>query len=374
MKLCTRKPPRFIRDALRASSWNQGRLAASTFVVVLFGGSSLARAETNRERFSLEYQVVDTCPNRERFVSEVASLTDKADFAHEGDAPLDRELHVTIAPGKSGFSGTMSLKDESGTSLREIDGETCEEVALALALALALAVDPEALSGASERSPDPEPVILQETPSEESPETAGNDNESSKSQGEARSESNTHLIIGAAFQYGFWLVQTQDDSGSLVRGSHSRLQGSASLELETKALGFWTSYILAIGGAWAQTEPLSFRWLPSVRASVCPLLLRGNDWLRFGACVGGIFAPVHSPPGEFEQAQGVTINYAGIDSVLRLQFVAGAIRAELQGGVELPLVTRSYATASADGSDNIVLAMDYTPTPTLGLAVGWQIF
>jgi hypothetical protein len=323
-----------------------------------------------------EYQGAATCPDKQRFISEVHELTDKARFSAEGETPSDRQLRVVIAARKSGFSGQMSLKDETGTSLREIEGESCEEVVGALALALALALDPNALEGGEPSDTRAgEVVVLQESASKEVPEKAGNSATNSEAHPHPREqERSTHLILGGAFQYGFWLVKTQDNSGELSRASHSRLQGSVSLELETRALGFWTSYGLAVGVAWAEAAPLSFRWLPSVRGSVCPLWLRGSEWLRFGTCVGGSFAPLYSPAGDFEQAQSSTINYAGIDSVLRLQFVAGAFRSELQVGIELPLVTRSYATASADGSNNIVLAMDHTPTPTLGLAVGGEIF
>src|SRR5690606_8802083 len=120
---------------------------------------------------------------------------------------------------------------------------------------------------------------------------------------------------------------------------------------------------------------LSFRWLPIVRASACPFWIRGTEWLRFGACAGGQFAAVYAPPGDYVAAQAVTINYYGIDATMRLQFIAGSFRAELQAGAELPLMSRSYATLDpSDGSENIVLAIDHTPIPTLGLAVGWEIF
>lgn len=375
MKPGVRKPARFIRDLLRASPFNRSRIAAVAPWVILLAGSPYARADETRERLTLEYKASATCPGAERFVSEVAELTDKAKFESPSDLPVDRELSVTITERSSGFLGTMRLKDVTGTSHREIEGESCEEVVGALALALALAVDPDALGGGEPTAGDPEPVVLEDSPPENPAENEPKNEEVSTTEPPSDSrEGTTHLIVGAGFQYGFWFVRTQDDSGELVRGSHARLQGRVSLELETKALGFWTSYGLDMGGAWASTEPLSFRWLPIVRASVCPLWIRGTEWLRFGMCVGGIFSPLYTPPADFEQAQSVTSNYAGIDTVLRLQFVAGAFRAEFQGGVELPLVTQPYGTASTNAPDDIVFVMDHTPTPTLGLAVGWQIF
>ena len=354
-------------------------------LLVLVGNSSLSRAETNRERLKLQYEVAKSCPGADRFVSEVAELTHKAQFTSDDSLQTDRELGVTITEGPSGFSGVMRIKDASGISRREIDGETCDEVVGALALAVALAVDPDALGG-EPKPVGPEPVVLQEVPVEppsskpESPEkqtdrSSGSSQGSTKTGGAGFHEANTHLILGAGFQYGFWFVRVQDDAEDLVQGSHARLQGRLSVELETKALGFWTSYGLDLGAAWAKTEPLSFRFLPIVRASVCPLWIRGSELFRFAACAGGSFAALYAPPGDYPQAQSVTINYGGIDTTLRLQFTFSSFRAELQAGVEVPLVQRSYATQSAtDGSDNIVLELDHTPIPTLGLAVGWEIF
>ena len=385
MKPGVRKPARFIRDLLRASSWKQSRIGRAAALLILIGSSTSAFAEERRERLTLEYQAPDSCPGAERFVSEVADLTQKAQFASDDALPIDRELSITISAAGAGFSGVIRLEDETGTSRREIDGESCEEVVGALALAFALAVDPDALGG--EPTPTgPEPVVLKEEPLEtpstkpeirEKPtvRSSGTQKGSTKMDRASFEEAGTHLILGAGFQSGFWFVRVQNDSGELVQESHGRLQGRLSVELETKELGFWTSYGLDVGAAWANTEPLSFRWLPIIRAQVCPLWIRSSERVRLGACVGGSFAPLYAPPGDFLQAQAVTINYTGIDTVLRLQFGSGSFRAELQAGVEVPLMTRTYATQNVtDGSENIVLELDHTPIPTLGFAVGWEIF
>lgn len=94
------------------------------------------------EAIGINYAASADCPTRTQFIAEIRARTQHFQLTSEIDV---RQFEVTIARSDAGYAGVLRILDsDRSPAEREIDGETCQSVALALAIAAALAVDPQA--------------------------------------------------------------------------------------------------------------------------------------------------------------------------------------------------------------------------------------
>lgn len=362
-----------------------GVVFSALFVVLTFEPLSASAQEEpgseEREAFALHYEVEPGCPVAEQFIEELGALTRAARIVSSESDDADRQLTIQVRKEVSEFGGAMRLEDEHGESKRTISGATCDEVVSALALAVALAVDPNALGGAA---PEPKPISeeTKSVPPEEARSAEAKDKPDLVAEKAAKkavtpvdSRDSHRLWMSASYLHGFWLVEAADDSGQLETRVRSRRELVGGIEIQLPRRLGGASFGVELGGAWGEVSDVDFSWTPSVRLFACPYWFQGHSWFRFSACLGGDFAVQrNAASSEFEQAQSASRPYAGIDTMLRFAFVRGVFRAELQGGVEMPLIRTEYPTLNSSGESSLAFQTGFLPIPTLAASLGWNIF
>jgi hypothetical protein len=128
--------------------------AAACSLVALVSTRAHAGAE---ESIRIDYRAPAGCPNDAAFAADVRARTTRWRI-ETGDAPA-RHFVIEVAPRGPRVHGRLLVTDVGGEStVREVDGDTCDEVAEALALMTALAIDPHAsLVPISRPAPPPPP-------------------------------------------------------------------------------------------------------------------------------------------------------------------------------------------------------------------------
>lgn len=157
--------------------------AQAAAVAILAAPTHAEAGEQGTEPIVFAYAAPRTCPSSEQVLEQVAAFTTKWKLAARGtDA---RRFELRIERHGSAYDGRLVVHEANGDlSRREMDGETCEDTALALAVAVALAIDPSASIGAPptppapvtespEPTPEPEPAPPSSSPREPTDRPAG---------------------------------------------------------------------------------------------------------------------------------------------------------------------------------------------------------
>ncbi len=119
------------------------RVASALAFLAVVASTGPARSEPAAVVYFLEYVAPAGCPGEVTFRSQVRARTSNLAFASgQVDAP---RLSILIAEVDSGYLGRMSFDSgPGGSTSREIEAKTCDEVVAALALTTALNFDPDA--------------------------------------------------------------------------------------------------------------------------------------------------------------------------------------------------------------------------------------
>jgi len=107
----------------------------------------------------VNYDAPPSCPNQDAFYDAVRARTEHVRKAQGNEPRVD--VNVRVTRGDRRFHGEMrEVVNQSVTSARSVDGETCKEVVEALAFTVALSFDPEAHAPLPPQAPPatPKPV------------------------------------------------------------------------------------------------------------------------------------------------------------------------------------------------------------------------
>jgi hypothetical protein len=100
----------------------------------------------------INYDAPPSCPNQDAFFDSLRARTERVRNAQGNEPRVD--VNVRVTHGDHRFHGEMrEVVNQSETSARGVDGETCKEVIEALSFTVALSLDPEA------HAPAPPPVM-----------------------------------------------------------------------------------------------------------------------------------------------------------------------------------------------------------------------
>ena len=100
----------------------------------------------NATTFSVGFDAPTNCPSKDSLIGQVLARTSLAEPV-ESAGTLKFDVRLS-APSNAPVVGTLAVRIPTGkTSLRSLDGDTCEEVVTALALIMALTMDPKAQVG-----------------------------------------------------------------------------------------------------------------------------------------------------------------------------------------------------------------------------------
>ena len=98
-------------------------------------GARPAEAEGADEAIGLTYTAPDGCATADEFL---ARLRARAPVRVEADGA--RTFEITISTTTGGAHGSLAVHTAAGTTVREVDGQTCDETMSALVLVAALAI------------------------------------------------------------------------------------------------------------------------------------------------------------------------------------------------------------------------------------------
>src|SRR6478735_6411700 len=106
----------------------------------------------------VNYDAPAVCPNQDAFYESVRARTDRVRKAQGNEPRVD--VNVRVTHSDRSYHGEMrEVVNQSETSARSVDGETCKEVTEALAFTVALSFDPEAHAPVPpETTPPPKPA------------------------------------------------------------------------------------------------------------------------------------------------------------------------------------------------------------------------
>ncbi len=119
---------------------------------------ALAALTSDAVPIRVNYDAPANCPNQDAFYDAVRARTERVRKAQGNEPRVD--VNVRVTRGERGFHGEMrEVVNQSETSTRSVDGETCKEVVEALSFTVALSFDPEAHAPLppEEKPPSPEP-------------------------------------------------------------------------------------------------------------------------------------------------------------------------------------------------------------------------
>ncbi|HET7539631.1 MAG TPA: hypothetical protein VFK05_07160 [Polyangiaceae bacterium] len=120
---------------------------------------ALAALTADAVPIRINYDAPANCPSQDAFFDAVRARTERVRKAQGNEPRVD--VNVRVIRAEHGFHGEMrEVVNQSETSTRSVDGETCTEVVEALSFTVALSFDPEAHAPSpppKETSPAPKP-------------------------------------------------------------------------------------------------------------------------------------------------------------------------------------------------------------------------
>jgi hypothetical protein len=322
---------------------------------------SQARAEPLPLRIT--YEAAPACPGAEVFLDEIHRRTSLARAA----APTDEALEVVVRIVRRGTlsSGHLLVGQGRDGVVRDIDGESCDEVVSALALVTALAIDPNASMAPkpppaplpappptptvdppeqAHRLPpdllaDPLPVLVDVAPPPEPP--------ASRWLVGARALADVAVAPRALLGGGLFAHRLLD----------ARFAPSVRLALDVAGTG---GFDAGPGGVWF------LRVLGRVQG--CVFSLRPVSWLSVDPCLelqGGALHAEGVLQGAVHFVRQTTIAWAGAGLLPRVGVELGSATLDLQGGPVFPAVRHAFVFV--DPAYTISTVPPVTVTMALGL-------
>lgn len=245
-------------------------------LVVCVAAPALAEPAT----VTVWYRSAEGCPDASAFIQRVQTRVPQARLAQAGDRI---DFVVTLGVGASSSTGRLERQTKAGTvAIRELDDESCQQVADALALNVALAAQPDASDAAREARAPPQLSAVEntgsDTPLAEKPtavssaapsRVAGRGSVGSLHGADAATDSANRTEREA--RPGWWLVGAEL-SGAI--GVASQPMPGASVYVEREFVGILggSSLRLAPLGAWSVAALDGFRvWIAAGRLEGCAL-------------------------------------------------------------------------------------------------------
>lgn len=325
---------------------------------------SAASSEDHAAPIRIEYHADSACPSEQDFRKDVTARAAQAAPRYGHDA----RLFVVVMTGAGGQAhGHLQIFDSSGSAfVRDVMGESCNEVASALALVTALAIDPLSFTAptSSSRAPVEAPGVLalanavpyatarldysrraltvpplprsrmSSVPSARV--TRGGPVTWGWSTG-IQGISMGHVVPKPAFGGGLFADLTPD--GAWIIWPDFRLGAIYATTVNT-----WEG-ATGVGARW---------WWLLARAEACPLRLATADATLTIRTCGGFDAGIITANGKLKNADNTTGEWVAIGPSLRLAWQPPTRFAfELGTGLNFPLKHWSFTYKDSSVSDDI---------------------
>jgi len=275
----------------------------------------------------VEYRAPAGCPSEAAFTWQVRARV------RQVSAPLRRYAVVITVDGPRA-RGTLRVEEETRTSVRELAGATCDEIAEGLALILALVVDPGArtepardlpLQPSPEKTPEPKPAL---------PLAASVLNPGSDVSPQPRS---APLVWRPSLNAGADAVMRS----ALAPGTTTAGRGFLEMGLDRRAA---LSPHLRVGLEYAKSSPLvdsagtaQFSWLIGV-TEVCHAE-QVLERLTVPICAGVAWGRLEATGSATTNAQTQTQTWLSLDADVGLRWSPWSVPifVDVEGGIQVPL-------------------------------------
>jgi hypothetical protein len=275
--------------------------------------------------YALTYAAPADCPTDDAFRHDVASRL------HDESPIANVRLDVAIEANDARFRGTITALDEGAkeSARRQIEGESCLEVAHAMAFLAALALE---LNG--HLDPDSEPSSAPSSPPPVPPRQPVG--QAAPVLAPSRVASVPGVRVSALL-----LGDARDGFGPSVEAS-----GEAGAELASVGNGTLSpaARFVAFAGRGSLGSPAGSArlWFGGGRLELCPIRI-GATPLTLRVCAGGELGAVHAQGEVPFEPRAATVPWVTAEATLRLQwFATRALFVELGGGPVLPLDRTRY--------------------------------
>jgi len=299
-----------------------------------FAFATEARAADAGQPFRLEYWAKGHCPDAAEFARQIQSRAPHLRLA-EGDEPA-LGFYAELVEGGGSATGRLTARSPDGREVvREVGGQTCDDVVTALALIAALAMDPNQPAtrprARREQRHTVEPeAVVDSTPEPVSP-----------------LERWTYGVGGGL---GFESAIAPSPGFGLDVMFEAEAPGGSAL----RPLLLVSAHRSSSPGTQTEGGTVALTWL-ALRSAVCPLrwpeqtplYLRACGFLDIGALQG-------SASNQFESHSATHTWFAG-GGFGRLEAMVGDVAFELDGGVAVPFLHQDF------GVPNQALAAFSTP-------------
>ena len=278
----------------------------------------MAIAKDANAQVDLEYLASPDCPTEAAFVAKLRSGGGRPPREGRGGGP---EVHVILAASPEGILGRLAMAEPSGeTTVREISGRTCEEVADALAFVVNLALDPgRDVTRAEPVAPPP----AAEAPAATAPPPASR---------------GARLRVSGAVHAGV--------TGAVPAGLQVSLPLFVELAAEAPTAGRWTPSVRAgfergFGGSVAISEGAAqFTWTIG-RVDACASW-PATQTIHVGPCLGVEVGEIEAV-GTIAHPRSASPPWVAAGAVVRGRWaVDRSVFLELEGGAVFPLLRYTF--------------------------------
>jgi hypothetical protein len=277
------------------------------------------------EPIRIRYVAPAGCPQEAAFVTQVRLRTERWHLAAEGEAV--RDFSVDVQRGPEGVAARLSIRAPAGdeTTVRQLQGTSCDEVVDGIALMAALAIDPNASTFPTARTfptagtplplPAPAPVPIPARPLAPRP---------------------------------GWRISIGMDADLMFLDSALALGPSAFAEAGLERTGLLqpalrASFTRAHSNRLNTADGAAYFEWTMVGLDACPLRFRLGRSLLLGPCIDGRAGVLTATGSEVVNARSVSESWVDLRLVGRAQAVLfDTLVLEAAGGAIVPLLRWSY--------------------------------
>lgn len=308
----------------------------------------------------IDFDAPAGCSDAAAFLRGIKARTSRARPAQAGEQAL--RLTVRLTPAAGSVHGELSVVRETrGTSTREVDGATCEEVVDALALTAALVLDPSAsLAPSPDTAPEPSAGA---TASASAPAPSPPTATSAPPSGTVQPPSTDHDKLRETYALGAQVTVAQIVKPGASLGGALTLRGTYPVSPSVvPSLGL-SFYYLRSG---LLDSPDRARVaLAAMGLTACPLRLRLLADCSLEPCAFAMGGWLSASGRDLSHPESVGRSWWSAGGLLRATAPLGAVAFELEAGISAPLYRRRFVV----GQDQAVVVGE-TPTASALVGVG----
>ena len=319
-----------------------------------------SRADAQSEPVRVSYDAPASCPADSVFIERVRSRLQRGRFAETGE--LARAFDVTVtanADGKAFLGHLEFIASDGQSAVRNVSGNTCDDLVSSLALITALAIDDRSAESESESAepaplPSPPRAAVSEPPKKIDPSTEATPREPEST--EKRARPRLRWDIGANAGVMSWVT----DGAAFDVGAFAEL-GSRTPSWSARVSAFYSS---DTKDSDARSANFKTAWL---RLEGCPVAIALSGTVSLAPCAAfdaGLLRSQGEPSAALINTNTANNFWAAGVALARLSWVVRErLVIGLDGEVGVPLTRQDFQVRNSDSGSTLLRV------PKIGLGV-----